>query len=64
MEKNELDLVYEIIKIAERTKKDAEEVLRNNKSAGVRVRKKMQIIRDLCVKVREKIQERKHNADS
>jgi hypothetical protein len=52
---NELDMLYKIIDIAESAKKRTEEVLSNNKQAGIDVRKKMQDIRLLAAIIRNKI---------
>lgn len=56
---NELDILIEIQKIARDNEKDAEKVLKGNKSAGIRLRKKMQMIRTLAKDVRIKVQDRK-----
>jgi hypothetical protein len=56
---NELDLLYKIIDFANANKGDVERVLKGEKSAGIRVRHKMQDIKLLCEIIRDKIQLRK-----
>lgn len=56
---NEYDLLFEIIDIANNNTNNAEETLRNNKAAAVRLRKGMQDIRFLCEVIRNKIQIRR-----
>lgn len=59
VEKNELDLLIDIIETAQSAKKDTEKVLKGNKSAGIRVRRTMQDIRNLAKEIRALIQDRK-----
>lgn len=56
---NELDMLYKIIDIANAAKKRTEEVLKNNKSAGVDIRKSMQDIRLLSEIIRDEVQFRR-----
>lgn len=56
---NELDLLYKLIEKAEGVKKRTEKLLKENKSAGVDIRKVMQDIRLLSEIIRDKIQVRK-----
>ncbi len=56
---NEYDLLFEIIDIAKNNTNNAEETLKNNKAAAVRLRKGMQDIRFLCEVIRGKIQIRR-----
>lgn len=53
---NELDVLYKIIEVAEDNKKRAEQVLRENKTAGVDVRHAMQDIKLLADIMRNMIQ--------
>lgn len=59
LELNELDLLYKLIDVAQSNKKDIEKVLRGEKTAGIRVRGKLQDVRILCEIIRDKIQIRK-----
>jgi len=60
---NELDILYKIIDIANSTKKRTEEILADNKQAGVDVRKSLQDIKILSDVMRDKIQLRKIKSD-
>ena len=55
----ELDLLYKMIDIAERTKKRTEQFLRGNKTAGVDIRRSMQDVRLLAELIRESVQIKK-----
>lgn len=57
--KNELDLLRDLKKIIESSEEDAIKVLRNNGSAGVRLRKALQEIRDSAKEIRDMVQERR-----
>lgn len=56
---NEMDLLKEIIKTAQESLDDAEKVIKKNKTAGVRLRKQMQTIRELAKQIRDSVQDRK-----
>ena len=56
---NELDLLYELIKISESNKKDVEKILKGKKEPGIRVRESLQNVKLLCEIIRDKIQIRK-----
>ena len=56
---NEYDLLFEIIDVLKNNTNNAEETLKGNKAAAVRLRKGMQDIRFLCEVIRSKIQTRK-----
>lgn len=56
---NEMDLLTQIIKTAQESLEDAEKVIKKNKTAGVRLRKQMQTIRDLAKQIRNSVQDRK-----
>lgn len=56
---NEYDLINQIIQTAKDSLDDAEKVLKNNKTAGIRLRKNMQIIRGLAKQIRDAVQDRK-----
>lgn len=60
---NELDILYKIIDIANNAKKRTEEILADNKQAGVDVRKLLQDIKILSDIMRDKIQLRKSKTE-
>lgn len=59
MDRNSIDLLNEIISIAENAKVDAEKNLKGNKTAGIRLRKDMQQIRLIAKDIRNLVQEQK-----
>lgn len=62
---NELDLLYKLIEKAESIKKRTEQlIVKDNKSAGVDVRKAMQDIRLLSEIIRDSVQRRKFKKGS
>ena len=58
---NEMDILHQIIKEAQESLEDAEKVIKKNKTAGVRLRKKMQNIRTLAKQIRDSVQYRKQD---
>lgn len=56
---NELDLLYKIIDIANKSKERTEELVKGNKSAGVDIRKAMQSIKMLSEVIRDNTQVRR-----
>ena len=58
---NELDLLFRLIEKVDGVKKRTEQVVKNNKSAGVDVRKAMQDIRLISEIIRDQVQNRKFN---
>jgi hypothetical protein len=61
---NELDILYKIIDIANSARKRTEEILADNKQAGVDVRKSLQDIKILSDVMRDKIQLRKSKSEA
>lgn len=62
-EKNVLDLLIEIQKIAADAETDAEKVIKGNKTAGIRLRKVMQEVKALAQEVRDGVQESKREKE-
>lgn len=60
--KNILDLLLDIKELADLVQPDAEKTLKGNKTAGIRLRKKMQEIKQRCQEIRDKVQENKNNS--
>ena len=58
-DKNILDLLREIQVLAKKCEFDGEKVIKNNKTAGVRLRKDMQKIKSLSQEVRDFVQDSK-----
>ena len=58
-DKNVLDLLLEIQRVAAESETDAEKVIKGNKTAGIRLRKVMQQIKKLAQDVRDEVQESK-----
>jgi hypothetical protein len=56
---NELDLLYKLIDVAQKSKKDIEKVLKGQKEPGIRVRKEMLDLILLSEIIRDRIQIRK-----
>lgn len=61
---NELDLLIKMLDIAEEAQDDAERVVKNNKQAGTRLRKKMQDVRLISEVIRNRIQNRKETGSN
>lgn len=60
-DKNVLDLLLEIQEVANKSEIDAEKVIKGNNTAGIRLRKVMQKIKNIAQEVRDEIQKDKKN---